>query len=104
MPSISENELLTIPVVVDDPAGESEGIDLTANRLIRCVYFAIDVSDPSPNWTLGYERLAVSFFMLGLSGIIFTPARTDESNQPEFNDPGDIDRTFNLIESCRSLS
>ncbi|HME73079.1 MAG TPA: hypothetical protein VKM54_24905 [Myxococcota bacterium] len=95
-----EEEFLTVPVIVDDPAGEGvPGPD----RLVRCVYFAIDAPQPAPGWFLGLGNIQIRFFMLGLSGIIFMPAQIPDSVVPEFRSPDDVERTFSAIEASGNL-
>lgn len=62
--------------------------------MTRCTYFTVDSSEPSPGWELHNADIDVSFFMLGMSGIITSPA----TNNPLFDTPDEIDYLFDAIE------
>jgi hypothetical protein len=78
----------TIPVAVDAVK------DVESFRMTRCTYFTVESSAPSPGWELHNADIDVSFFMLGLSGIITSPA----TDNPLFDTPEEIDYLFDAIE------
>src|SRR5438128_569735 len=101
VPDILEKTVRTIPIVIDDPAGE--GIS-GPDRLIRCVYLAIDAVQAAPGWNLGLGDLRIPFFMLGLSGIIYMPAQlAGSAPSPEFRNADDVERTFTAVEESGNL-
>ena len=68
MNSPSPQDQITIPVIIDD-VKKLENFSMS-----RCTYFSIQCDTPSPGWTLTIGNISTSFLMMGMSGIIYSPA------------------------------
>ncbi len=96
----------TVPVVVDDPGSGSNTSTIQTSAilpLVRCVYFAIESAQLSPNWQLGLTGRQMPFFMLGLSGIVFGTVEAAGAPSHPFLSPSDIEATFDFIEQSGLL-
>jgi len=83
----------SVPLIVDDVR---KGPNFS---IVRCSFFTIETDMPSSDWrmTLGNHR--ISFYLLGLSGVIWRPMRGII-----FGKPSQIDELFELIERDPILS
>ena len=89
----SLHDQITIPIIIDD-VKKLEKFDMS-----RCTYFSIQCDTPSPNWTLNIQNINISFLMMGLSGIIYSPA----DNSDRFNHPDKFEKIFDIVESRADL-
>lgn len=96
--------MLTIPVLVDDPAREAGGASIrSTDSFVRCVYLTVDASEPSSGWNLDRNKQRMPFFMLELSGIVFAPVREEVAPSGEFLTQQDIESTIEFIEARQGL-
>lgn len=93
MNNISFKDPITIPVIIDDVK------KLKKFGMSRCTYFSIQCDTPSPDWTVSIQNIQISFFMMGISGIIYSPA--DSSDR--FDHPDKFEKIFEIIESHENL-
>jgi hypothetical protein len=93
MNNLSFQDPITIPVIIDD-VKKKKKFDMS-----RCTYFSIQCDTPSPDRTLTIQNVQISFFMMGISGIIYSPA--DSSDR--FDQPDKFEKIFEIIESHENL-
>jgi hypothetical protein len=67
--------------------------------MTRLTYFSIECDEPSPNWVLSLQGTHIPFHLLGLSGIILSPA----VGKARFDSLEEIEQTFSIIEKNSSL-
>lgn len=84
---------ITIPVIIDD-VKKLENFNMS-----RCTYFSIQCDTPSPGWALTIQNIHISFLMMGISGIIYSP----DDGSDKFDHPDKFEKVFSIIESHESL-
>lgn len=94
MKKLKRTNILTIPVIVDAIKGEGQ------EALVRCTYFSVECTRPSPGWVLDLnETVKVPFIMLGLQGLIHKPL----GRAKLFSSPELINELFNLIDDTEAF-
>lgn len=101
MDEIDDIPTVTVPVLVDDVGDETTtNGSAPLGKLVRCVYFSFESSEPMPEWLLNLSGQSMPFFMLGLSGIVFAPVG-QLSYSGRFLSSSDVEQTFEFIEQNR---
>lgn len=87
------NNVSTIPVTVDSIK------NLQHYRMTRCTYFSIENIMPLTEWSSGSDDINIQFCIIGLSGVITSPANSDLY----FDTPLKLDALFDATENNTDL-